>query len=295
MEVSAEPAADTVFDIRSTSLPSPHILDAMPDPIWVIDRRDRIVIWNQAAERAYGLPSMHAVGQSALLFIPQWAVFEFARSCEAVHRHGVWIGELTTQNATGFIRLVEARIGGVRGSDGSLDLLVAQLMDIGDWRIQAEAAERVARWSCIRALAAAIGEDARLSEGAEIASRFARGPIPEVLATSQGSGELILVLCQRAITRELVKALLHGAGYQPIIAQDVIDAVRLTAQLRDRISAAAIDPHPATLDLSTEFRRFHPLLPIVELEDGLDPNRFLEAIAERVSDTILSEAGLLKP
>ena len=102
-----------------------------------------------------------------------------------------------------------------------------------------------------------------------------------------------MVVCFRPLVRELIRGVLLAAGYQPLIATDLVDASRLTAHLRDRIRVAVVGGETDFIGLAAELRRFQPILPLVPIGRVPEPTTFLESVAEAVADSVLAESGLL--
>ncbi len=296
--MSARNPDDTVFDIpRSVQNRLPDVLNALPDPVWVFDSRDRIVGWNRAAGQMYGLPTEHALGQSVLLFVPHEELLEFARASVAVRRDGVWSGDLTSQTATGTRKLVEARWARLTPEDPDSPI-VALHTDVTARRACEDLAERTARWGATRSLAAALTSELPADlPTMKLLQEFGAGPNPLGEVLLRGTGEWILVTSPSPVFRDLTGSLLEGAGYHPVVASDRFHAARLTERYRARLRVAllGLEPHPE--EVAMDVRRYHPVLPVIPVgtPDGTpaSPGSILEAVALAVAEANLTEAGLL--
>lgn len=290
--------AETLVDDHFPAIPGrlPAILDAIPDPLWLFDERDRLVGWNRAAERVFGLPTEHAVGQSVLLFVPHEGLIEFARAAEAVRRDGAWAGDLTTQTATGDVRLVEARWSRLVDEEGS-SLVVAVQTDVTARRKRDADASRAERWGLARSLTTAIAEElARDADSTvDFLRRFANASDPTASVLHRGAGDWVLVTGPRPLARELIRAVLDAAGYHPVVATDRYHAARLAARFRDSLRAVVLAFEPDVIGVAADLRRFHPILPMVVVDElpTTSADTMLQAVAEAVAETRLTDAMLL--
>jgi CheY-like chemotaxis protein len=190
------------------------------------------------------------------------------------------------------VRLVEARWARVP-ADGGAELVVALHTDVTDRRRRDAEASRAERWDVARALATAFADDAGAT--GDFVRRFARGADPAANVLHRGAGDGVLVVGPRPLARELVRAVLDAAGYEPVAAADRFQAARLLARHRDGFRAAVLAFEPDAIGVAADLRRFHPILPLVVLDDPAttSADAVLEAVAEAVAESRWTEAGLL--
>ncbi len=86
-----------------------RLIDHAQDAIWVVDREERVIYWNQSAERLYGWTMTEALGQhaSALLLDPDDE--QYAKTYAHVLAEGAWRGELHHLTKAGRRITVESR------------------------------------------------------------------------------------------------------------------------------------------------------------------------------------------
>jgi len=97
------------------------LLDKAQDAIIVRDlRNDRILYWNQGAERIYGWAADDAIGRTAseLKLLNESNAKAFERGRVAVMERGEWAGELSQRTKRGDEITVESRWTLLRGDDG---------------------------------------------------------------------------------------------------------------------------------------------------------------------------------
>ena len=121
------------------------IVEAAMDPIITVDDRQRIVLYNAAAERAFGWPRVAVLGQPLDMLLPQRFreihrahIGNFARTGSTSRRMGSQMA-LTARRADGSEFPIEASIS--RHSEDGRKLFTAILRDIGE-RVRAEEALR---------------------------------------------------------------------------------------------------------------------------------------------------------
>ncbi|MBU6402838.1 MAG: PAS domain S-box protein, partial [Verrucomicrobia bacterium] len=95
-----------------------RLLDLAQDAIIVRDLQDRVVYWNQGAERLYGWTAREAVERVMTELVCRDAAgFEAAR--QALFEHGEWSGELRQTTKSGEEVVVSARWNLVRDAQGN--------------------------------------------------------------------------------------------------------------------------------------------------------------------------------
>ena len=263
----------------SVPLAVPPLLAGFPDPVLAFDQFDKVVAWNPAAERVYGLPAPQALGTSVWMLVPRKNQRPFARACEAVRRDGHWAGELVTLAASDAVRLVDARWSGTPGGT-----TVAVHTEVGDRRTEDGRDRRADRWAAARALAAAAADSLPAAAGParDLLARTGRGPDPAADPVFHGAGAWVLVAVADPLPREVARAVLDAAGYTVLAAADRSAANRQAAANREKVRAAVVGFGPDTPAVGTALQRYRALLPVVPLLPGFDPAGLLERVAEAV-------------
>jgi two-component system sensor kinase len=85
------------------------LLDKAQDAICVVDFQDRILYWNQSAERLYGWAAAEAVGKTATELLFRGASPQLAEALRTVLDHGEWTGEMQQVTRAGEKITVESR------------------------------------------------------------------------------------------------------------------------------------------------------------------------------------------
>jgi PAS domain S-box-containing protein len=274
--------------VSSPVVPLSHL--ALPG--LAFDLNDRIVAWNAAAARLYGLPEAEALGQSVLLFVPHDTLDDFRAAVELVKKSGTWHGELLTLTASHQVRLVETAWSFVK--DGSASACIVALhTDITNARQEAE----IAKQQAVRtALLTLLRETNRVSDVSssvrEMADFFLAQPDTTEQVLFAGGGRTILWVCDDPLRRECYRLLLESFNYRVLAVPHGVGLNQILRDRNQRIHAALVTPSHTT-DVVSDIWRVYPLLPIL----ALDPN---ETLAEPGPDhpvsvvrTRLSAQGLL--
>ena len=128
------------------------LLDKARDAIIVRDLEHRILFWSQGAERMYGWPSEHALGQriSELLYRddPQ----EFLRATAITLEQGEWMGEITQYHADGRALEVEGSWTLVRDDEGRPESILAINSDIAQRKATEREIQRLAFYDALTGL-----------------------------------------------------------------------------------------------------------------------------------------------
>lgn len=269
----------------NSPIPFCAALDSLPVPVWRFDREDRITGWNRAAAAVYGLPAEHAVGQSALLFVPHEELSRFARACEETRATGQWAGDLPTLSATGQPRLADASWRHIPETDE----IVATMPDTSEARQKQASAERAGRWAAVRSAVAAVAIAGR--DGRAWARRFGKrvDPVAKIYC---GAGEWVLVAAENSAVAELTRELLEAAGYRTMVASDRFDVVRKAESMPGQFRAATLGFGADTEEVAAALHRVCPMVPVVELA-APNPVSILRATAEAVAADVLTGVEIL--
>jgi len=134
------------------------LLDRARDAILVRDLANRVLYWNQSAERLYGWSAAEAGGRSILELIYDDPA-PFRAATEHVLRHGEWSGELVQQTRTGRRLTVEARWTLLRDGRGEPVSILAINTDVTERKRLAEQFVQAQRMESIGTLAGGIAHD----------------------------------------------------------------------------------------------------------------------------------------
>ena len=127
------------------------LLDKAQDAIFVRDVDNRILFWNQGAERLYGWTQQEAVGQTvnALLRISNEA---FDTAYQAVMTHGEWSGEVIKCHRDGQPIDIEARWTLVRNDAGAPESILSIDTDIRQRKASEQEIQRLAFYDALTGL-----------------------------------------------------------------------------------------------------------------------------------------------
>jgi PAS domain S-box-containing protein len=85
------------------------LLDVTQDAIFVRDFSDRILYWNDGAQRLYGWTLMEARGKTSSELLSSGGTTQLSQALEAVREHGQWNGELLQKTRDGRELIVQSR------------------------------------------------------------------------------------------------------------------------------------------------------------------------------------------
>lgn len=107
------------------------LLDRAQDAIIVRDLDQRILYWNQGAEKTYGWKADEVLGKS-LLELKIVDAEAFGAAMQALQRQGEWVGEIMERTKCGGLKLFECHWTLVRGENGASDSVLAINTDISE-------------------------------------------------------------------------------------------------------------------------------------------------------------------
>jgi diguanylate cyclase (GGDEF)-like protein/PAS domain S-box-containing protein len=108
-----------------------ELLDKAQDAIFVQDMDNRILYWNQGAERLFGWTAAEAMGVNVENLF-QASAEDMRRAFSYIIQHGEWVGELSKKHKDGRDLIVESRCTLVRTSNGTPTSVLAVNTDITD-------------------------------------------------------------------------------------------------------------------------------------------------------------------
>jgi len=136
-----------------------EVLDQAQDAICIIDMSQRVLYWNQGAERLYGWKAGVARGQNAieLLFAPDST--NPITALRNMIRPGFWRGELEQVTREGKTVIVESRWTLMRDEHGAPKSILIINTDVTERKRIENQLQRTQRMECIGALAGGIAHD----------------------------------------------------------------------------------------------------------------------------------------
>jgi PAS domain S-box-containing protein len=134
------------------------LLDKAQDAIIVRDLEDKVVFWNQSAERLYGWAAVEMVGESLPKQICRFSQ-AYQDATTATFAQGEWVGELQQINKNGQHLVVESRWTLVRDKAGNPKSILSINTDITDRKKLEQQFLRAQRMESIGTLAGGIAHD----------------------------------------------------------------------------------------------------------------------------------------
>ena len=136
------------------------LLDVTQDAIFVRDFSDRILYWNDGAQRLYGWTTMEARGKtsSELLSSPS-STKQLTNALEAVREHGQWNGELSQKTREGRELTIQSRWTVVNERKGAPRAILVVNTDITEKKKLEAQLLRAQRLESIGTLASGLAHD----------------------------------------------------------------------------------------------------------------------------------------
>ncbi len=165
MAVKQEPDAAEAAELGFAALPDAFdvalraaVLDSAGEAVVAVDREGRILSWNAAATRLFGVRSRHVVGLCVFDLLPPGELRERAAALmERTETGRSWQGELTVPGGDGRSFAVHATISPLRDEGGTIAGSVCVARDASDRHAAAEALrESEQRAAMVRAAADAV-------------------------------------------------------------------------------------------------------------------------------------------
>ncbi len=145
--------------LKAESLEQTALLSLVQDAVIAQDLRDRILIWNNSAERIYGWTAGEAVGADIreVLYKENLTKFEEIRAC--LISKGEWAGELQQTSKTGKLVITESRLSLIRGGADKPGYVLSVSTDITQKKDIEQQLHRAVRMSSIGGMATGIAHD----------------------------------------------------------------------------------------------------------------------------------------
>lgn len=135
------------------------LLDHAQDAILVRDLDDRILYWNQSAERIYGWTAAEVLGKDVREVMYKQSAREFEKALKALKEGGEWTGELHHTTKDGREIIAESRLTMVYDEAGNPKSVLAINTDITDKKKLETQFLRAQRMESLGTLAGGISHD----------------------------------------------------------------------------------------------------------------------------------------
>jgi two-component system, cell cycle sensor histidine kinase and response regulator CckA len=135
------------------------LLDVTQDAIYVRDFSDRILYWNDGAQRLYGWTQLEVKGKSATELLAAGNTTECAKALEAVRTHGQWEGELNQKRRDGRELIIQSRWTVVNERKGAPRAILVVNTDITEKKKLEAQLLRAQRLESIGTLARGLAHD----------------------------------------------------------------------------------------------------------------------------------------
>jgi PAS domain S-box-containing protein len=135
------------------------LLDLAQDAICVTDMEQRILYWNQGAERLYGWPAAEAAGKKADELLFRDDLSSMKKAIETLLRKGEWKGELGQATKAGRAVVVSGRWTLVLDSQGKPESILMLNTDLTEKKTFEARSLRTQRLESIGTLASGVAHD----------------------------------------------------------------------------------------------------------------------------------------
>ena len=135
------------------------LLDVTQDAIYVRDFSDRILYWNDGAQRLYGWTLLEVKGKSASDLLAASNIAQWAKALEAVRTHGQWEGELNQKRRDGRELTIQSRWTVVNERKGAPRAILVVNTDITEKKKLEAQLLRAQRLESIGTLASGLAHD----------------------------------------------------------------------------------------------------------------------------------------
>jgi PAS domain S-box-containing protein len=135
------------------------LLDVTQDAIYVRDFSDRILYWNDGAQRLYGWTMMEARGKTASELLSSTSTTQWSVALEAVREYGQWSGELRQKRRDGRELVIQSRWTAVHERKGTPKAILVVNTDITEKKKLESQLLRAQRLESIGTLASGLAHD----------------------------------------------------------------------------------------------------------------------------------------
>jgi two-component system, cell cycle sensor histidine kinase and response regulator CckA len=135
------------------------LLDVTQDAIYVRDFSDRILYWNDGAQRLYGWTMMEVRGKTATELLSSGIDAQWAKALEAVRATGQWAGELHQKRRDGRELIIQSRWTVVNERKGTPRAILVVNTDVTEKKKLEAQLLRAQRLESIGTLASGLAHD----------------------------------------------------------------------------------------------------------------------------------------
>jgi PAS domain S-box-containing protein len=135
------------------------LLDVTQDAIYVRDFSDRILYWNDGAQRLYGWTMIEVKGKTATELLSSRGMVDWAKALEAVRKDGQWSGELHQKRRDGKELIIQSRWTVVNERKGTPRAILVVNTDITEKKKLEAQLLRAQRLESIGTLASGLAHD----------------------------------------------------------------------------------------------------------------------------------------
>jgi PAS domain S-box-containing protein len=264
------------------------------DAIISIDGNQRIVLFNPAAERMFGIPARQALGENISRFLPEHARAAHARHVEHFGKTGATarrmgaLGEISGLRANGEEFPIEASISRVEVNDGTLFTVI--LRDITE-RKQVEAKLQAYADILEKTVAERTADlrqkIAELESFSYTLSHDLRAPLR---AIQSFAGIALKEFGEKAgpASADLLQRVVRAAGRMDALIQDVLALSHLS---RDQVTVAPVDVEKLLREIILERPELQPSRAEIDIQAPLFPVLGHEASLTQCLTNLLSNAA----
>jgi two-component system, cell cycle sensor histidine kinase and response regulator CckA len=276
------------------------LLDKARDAISVRDLGQRILFWNNAAERLYGWKSSEVLGKQIYEFLYNEVSAQEEEALKRVLETGEWSGELRQRSRSGRAIIVESSLTLLRDEHGRPQSVLIINTDITEKKELEEKFLRAQRMETIGALAGGVAHDLNnvlapvlmASEMLEncVSDEFAKSMLVIIKRSAERGSEIvrqILSFAKGGASKESVLQLKHLMRELIKLAQQTFPkSIQITADIPNDLFPIAGDP--------TQIDQVLMNL-LVNSRDAMERGGTLSVKAENIAIENRQNAMLTKP
>ncbi len=135
------------------------LLDVTQDAIYVRDFSDRILYWNDGAQRLYGWTMMEVRGKTSSELLSTTGAKQWAEALEGVRKEGQWSGELRHRRRDGRELIIQSRWTAVNERKGTPKAILVVNTDVTEKKKLESQLLRAQRLESIGTLASGLAHD----------------------------------------------------------------------------------------------------------------------------------------
>ena len=226
------------------------LLDKARDAIIVTDLKERILYWNQSAERIYGWAATEVIGKTLVEILFQGKPPpELQETIQSVRERGEWSGELHELTKDGRPVIVQGRGTIIRDEQGRPKSLLIINTDITERKLLEEQFLRTQRLESLGVLVSGIAHDLNntlspILMGIEIVSEEVTSPdtmsvLDTVRTSARRSADMVRQMLTFVRGGEAGKVLIHPAQLVKEMGRIITDTFPKSIQCRVQVDKSA--------------------------------------------------------